>query len=136
MEKGTVDGKANKFGPAIKIGGDWKTLGDSVKGMYDQLNKGDQIEYTLQGKYVRELKVVGAAPAPAPGSQAKSGGRQDSPEVRAEIARSTAVKAVLGSLALGALLDKASIGETTSTLEQYTVRVTRFILTGSFDEVK
>lgn len=130
MTKGTVEAYTEKFGPSVKINGTWYKPGDSLKDSLKSLNKGAQIEFDANGKFLNSFKIVGAAPAGA--SPAAGGGSQPRPG-NAEQSRATAVKVAFGSQALADALKTKDLGTVTSTLEQYAVRLERFIMTGSFD---
>jgi hypothetical protein len=131
MPTGVIEAAGkNKFGAWIKIGGEFKNSGKGLSFDLSTLNKGDSVEFEGTGKYINSIKVVGTG-APVPQSSGtKSGGFDVNKS--AEIARSTAVKSVLGSPAFAQAYAKKDISETMSDAKLLIKEFSDYIISGSF----
>ena len=139
----TVEKTSNKFGPSFMAGGVWYNPDKFTKPDFSAAVPGAVLEIEANGKYVKSLTVVTAgapvaAQAPANNNNNAGGGfkGKDSPEVRLEIARGTAVKAVLSSSLLAAQFQNMDIAQAASEAKGIIKEMTHYILTGKFTETE
>jgi len=128
----------SKFGAWVKIGGGYMNPSKFNKdgaflSTFGALKKGDQVSYESDGKYIKSITVVGQGHAVEGNTNAAYGPVSSTPSNKDEqIARSTAIKAVLGSPLVNGLLHDKDISEAVSDSKALIEEMTRYILTGSF----
>lgn len=138
-----VEAVSNKFGPSVLLaradGKDWykpSKFGPQVDLL--SLAKGDKVDFTADGKYIKAIAKTGTAPVsqsqPSSGaSSARPAGRVMSGEQKAEIARSVALKAIFDSPVVAKLSEHKDEAQTLSFLRELTDDATGYILTGKFE---
>lgn len=137
LKTGVVEGAGtSKFGPWIKLSGVEGYLNPSkfAKPDFSVATKGSTIEVDVDGKYVKSLKLIGAGAPPENQGGSQSHGSSAPSNKDEQIARSTAVKSVLGSPLLADALKNKDISEMIADAKAIVEEMTRYILTGSFVE--
>jgi len=130
MSNGVVQvaGK-NKYGAYVKIGDNFFNSGKGLTFDLSSLTKGDAVEFEANGKYINKISVTGKSEVPVSSGFKSSVTTSDK---SAEIARSTAVKSVLGSPAIAQAYAKKDISETIQDSKLLIEEFTKYILTGTF----
>jgi hypothetical protein len=128
----------------IKVNGGWLSKDKFSQIDLNSVTKGDDVEVELKNdKFITSLKVVGSSLTPnsTNGTTAKPAGsnaggttnyRQTDPQTRLEIARGTAVKAVMESPLLAATLQTGDFSEAIGTAKTLMQSLASYILTGDF----
>lgn len=131
-----VEAVSNKFGPSVLLaradGKDWykpSKFGPQVDLL--SLAKGDKVDFTADGKYIKAIAKTGTAPVAARPATV-SGGPAMTDEVQGNIARSTALKSVWGSPAVAQLTQQMDQAEAVSLMRELTEANAGYILTGKF----
>lgn len=136
----TVERTSDKYGPSFmaKETGDqtWfrpskfdaQAVGPAIAG----LRRGDTIEAVVaQGKFVKSLRVVSSGAAPTPSNGGSTGPSEPSAK-DAQIARSTAVKAVLQSPMLATQWKDLDAPQAVAEAKTLIGLFEKYILTGGF----
>ena len=132
MATGIVEAAGkNKFGAWVKIGGEFKNSGKGLTFDLATLSKGDSVDFEGTGKYINSIKVTGTGAVVPQSSGSKSGGFDVNKS--AEIARSTAVKSVLGSPAFAQAYAKKDISETMNDAKLLIAEFAAYIINGTFE---
>lgn len=125
----------SKFGPWIMVHGKYLNPSKFAKIDLSVVKKGDTIEFDADGKYIKSFKVLGeGASFPTASGPAYSAGPSVPSNKDEQIARSTAVKSVLGSVLLNEQFKTKDISEVVADCKAIIEEMTRYILTGSFVE--
>lgn len=122
----------SKNGKGFKaVGKDWFNADKNFKGDFSKLAKGQIIEipegHLKDEKWVLSYTVVGA-------SQANPANKAIADNKSAEIARSTAVKAVWYSPTLAKMTQEKDESEVVDFANKLTSRLANYILTGKWEE--
>ena len=132
-----VDGVGvSKFGPWLKVQGHEGYLNPSKFAKLDMTNikKGDTVQYEADGKYIKSIKVLGEGAVLPSGETVKPFVQGPPSNKDEQIARSTAVKSVMGSTVLLEQFKTKDISEVVADSKAIIEEMTRYILTGSFVE--
>lgn len=130
-----VESKSKK-GTALKLNGEWHNANRGVS--LDAVNWKDEVEYELnEGGFITSVSVLSSSSGglATPSTKSTSTGNS-SPTVRMEIARGTAVKAVLESPSLAAQLEKVDYSEAVSSVKGLIEEMTGYILSGEFKKTE
>lgn len=122
----------NKFGSYLKVNDAFFNAGKSLKFDLATLQKGQAVTFQNNGKYINSIEVSGEGAVHVPTHTATAPSLAPSTNKNVEIARSTAVKAVLGSPMIAQMYKTKDVSEAVSDTKLIIESFTNYIVTGSW----